>query len=63
VDLKVFNILGQELCRPIGQKYYPAGLHRFILNNKTNVFNGSGIYLVQLKSAHYQQTIKLIMLK
>lgn len=59
VELKVFDILGNEIALLIDE-YQQAGEH----NVKFNGSNlPSGIYFYQLKVANFQQTRKLLLLK
>jgi len=59
VSIKVFDILGNELCTLFDGKRQPG--------NYEVTFNGSklssGIYLYQMKSDHFMETKKLVLLK
>ena len=62
VELKVFNLLGQEIATLVNQEK-PAGNYECRIYNVSNLQLSSGIYLYRLKAGDYVQTRKMILLK
>ncbi len=70
VDLRIYNLLGQEIAR-IGQGWYTTGLHNATWNGRDN--NGSdvasGVYFYRLRfesangSGTFEQTRKLLLMR
>jgi polyisoprenoid-binding protein YceI len=59
VELTVYNSLGQKV-RTLVNKHQQAGYHSYIFNGNSVA---SGIYFYSLKTAKYQQTRKMLLIK
>jgi Secretion system C-terminal sorting domain len=59
VELKVYNLLGEEIIT-LTNMYYSAGEHQ-IKWNASNI--SSSIYFYKIKTSHYSETKKLLLLK
>jgi hypothetical protein len=64
VTLEIFNILGQQVARPLAESK-PAGYYSIIWNGQTDdgVAVPSGVYFYRLTADDFIQTKKMIMLK
>jgi flagellar hook assembly protein FlgD len=59
VELTVYNSLGQKV-KTLVNKHQQAGYHSYIFNGNSVA---SGIYFYSLKTASYQQTRKMLLIK
>jgi hypothetical protein len=64
VELKIFNILGQEVAKLIDE-VRPAGAYRFMWDSKTTSGNSvaSGVYIYQLKAGKFVDSKKMMLIR
>jgi hypothetical protein len=65
VNLKVFDILGQEVARLIDDRFMKKGEHRIEFNTVTTGVSpvASGVYFYELTSGEYSDIRKMLLLK
>jgi hypothetical protein len=65
IDLTIFDINGKEVNKLIQNHSFQPGMHEFTWNgrNSTGKEVSSGIYMYQLKSDHFVETKKLLLLR
>ncbi|MFZ5434159.1 MAG: right-handed parallel beta-helix repeat-containing protein [Calditrichota bacterium] len=64
VELKVFNILGQEVAK-LADEVRPAGAYKILWDSKTStgIPVASGVYVYQLKAGNFSDSKKMILLR
>ena len=62
VDIRVFDILGQEVVHLLSEKQEPGYYEiEWRGTNQANQFVSSGIYMLQIRTRDYNRAIKMIL--